>query len=160
MKKSLKTYPMAQRHNLVHLKDFGRLPEGGFSASKFVDSIPNIHAGVTLRKVIDSLIQARKSNRPVLLGMGAHVIKCGVSPYLIKLMESSALTGIAMNGAAAIHDFELAYFGETSEDVAKELKEGRFGCVEETGAWMSETIDKGAKANLGLGKCLVMEIDS
>ena len=145
---------MSERQNLVKLPDFARLPSAGYSICPFIDSLPKIHAGETLRKVIAAIVLARNSGRPVVLGMGAHVIKCGLSAYLIALLERKALTAIALNGAGAIHDFELAAFGETSEDVAKELKAGRFGCVEETGAWMGEAISEGARQNLGLGEAL------
>jgi deoxyhypusine synthase len=99
-------------------------------------------------------VKARKANRPVMLGMGAHVIKCGLNPFLIKLLQKGAITSIALNGAGAIHDFELAAFGETSEDVGKELAEGRFGCVEETGSWMCKAFKEGAKKQLGMGQSL------
>lgn len=152
--KTFKTYPMKQRQNLVKLADFGRLPGAGFSATAFIECLPDIYAGSHLKSVIKALIEARKKGRPVILGLGAHVIKCGLAPYLIKLLEEKALTGIAMNGAGAIHDFELAFHGETSEDVAKELASGRFGFVEETGAWMGEAISAGGKNGRGLGETL------
>ena len=152
--KPFKTYPMKKRHNLVKLSDFARIPEKGFSASAYIDCLPKIHAAQILRKIIKALVKARKQGHPVILGMGAHVIKCGLSPLIVKLMEANAITGIAFNGAGAIHDFELAFFGETSEDVAKELQSGRFGFVEETGAWMGEAMKSGARKKLGLGIAL------
>lgn len=154
MKRPISTYPMSQRQNLVKLSDFARLPPVGYSVKPLIDALPSIHAGNTFRKVVAAMVTARQAGRPVVLGMGAHVIKCGLAPYLIALLERRALTAIAFNGAGAIHDFELAAFGETSEDVAKELKAGRFGCVEETGAWMGEAISDGARRNLGLGEAL------
>ncbi|MBF0545148.1 MAG: hypothetical protein HQM08_11970 [Candidatus Riflebacteria bacterium] len=150
----MKTYPMSQRKNLVKIGEFAKTPEGPLFSLDFIDSLPNIHSGQTIRKVISALIDARKSGRPVILGIGAHVIKCGLSPWIIKLMNAGAITGLAMNGAGSIHDFELAYFGETSEDVAKELESGRFGFVEETGAWMGEAFRQGATKNLGMGSSL------
>jgi hypothetical protein len=154
MKKKLKTYPMSQRHNLVKKADFAQLPPQDYSIRPFIDNLPWQHAGKVIRKVANAIIKARTAGRPVILGMGAHVIKCGLNPWLIKLLAEQAITGLAFNGAGAIHDFELAAFGETSEDVAKELAEGRFGCVEETGAWMSEGIDLAANQNCGLGQGL------
>lgn len=152
MKKSIKTYPMAQRHNLVKKADFATLPDQSFSIRPFIDSLPWQHAGKVIRKLVNAIIAARLAKRPVILGMGAHVIKCGLNPWLIKMLKSGAITGIALNGAGSIHDFELAAFGETSEDVAKELAEGRFGCVEETGAWMSAAIDHAHSIDAGMGR--------
>jgi hypothetical protein len=152
MKKSIKTYPMSERHNLVKNDDFARIPDSSFSIAPFIDSLPWQHAGKVIRKVVNAIVKARLNDRPVVLGMGAHVIKCGLNPWLIKLLEKKIITGIALNGAGAIHDFELAAFGETSEDVAKELAEGRFGCVEETGTWMSEAVDISAKEDCGAGR--------
>ncbi|RCK81229.1 MAG: hypothetical protein OZSIB_2098 [Candidatus Ozemobacter sibiricus] len=160
MKRRLSTYPMAQRQNLVKLADFGRLPAAGYSVKPLIDGLPRIHCGNTFRQIVAAMVEARRASRPVLLGMGAHVIKCGLAPYLIALLERGGLTGLALNGAGAIHDFELAAFGETSEDVAKELKAGRFGCVEETGAWMSEAIRAGAVAGQGLGEALYHYINA
>ena len=152
MKKQLKTYPIAQRHNLVKKSDFATLPDEHYSIKPFFDALPWQHAGKVIRKIVNAIIKARKAQRPVILGMGAHVIKCGLNPWLIKLLKAEAITGIALNGAGSIHDFELAAFGETSEDVAKELAEGRFGCVEETGSWMAHAIDHAASINVGMGQ--------
>lgn len=154
MKRRLNTYPMAERHNLVNRKDFAKLPDDNFKINQFIETLPWQHAGKVIRNIVSSLVTARKQNRPVILGMGAHVIKCGLNPYLIELINQKAVTAIALNGAGSIHDFELAAFGETSEDVAKELAEGRFGCVEETGSWMSEAISEGYKNSLGMGEAL------
>lgn len=152
MKKSITTYPMAQRNNLVKKADFAKIPDDSFSIRPFIDNLPWQHAAKVVRKIINSVIKARLAKRPVILGMGAHVIKCGLNPWLVKLLKTGAITGIALNGAGSIHDFELAAFGETSEDVAKELAEGRFGCVEETGAWMAQAIDHSAHIKAGMGK--------
>lgn len=153
-KPDLTFYPMAERSNLVKRADFGAVPHGTPSVQTLLDCIPSIHAGKSFRQAIDAIVTARRNGRPVLLGMGAHVIKCGLAPLLIRLIESNILTGIALNGAGSIHDFELAAFGETSEDVGKELARGRFGFVEETGAWMGKAIRQGAESGLGLGQSL------
>lgn len=154
MKRRLNTYPISQRHNLVKRQDFAKLPHKNFMISEFIDCLPWQHAGKVIRNVIKALVKARKSNRPVILGMGAHVIKCGLNPHIIEMLKNNAITGIALNGAGSIHDFELAAFGETSEDVAKELAEGRFGCVEETGSWMAAAISEGYKNGQGMGQAL------
>ncbi|MBF0406553.1 MAG: hypothetical protein HQM10_04315 [Candidatus Riflebacteria bacterium] len=154
MKKNSRTYPMSQRHNLVKISDFAKIPEGSFSSLDFIASLPDIHAGKTIRKVISAITNAARNRKTVIIGLGAHVIKCGLSPWLIKLMRAGVVSGIALNGAGSIHDFELAFCGETSEDVAKELAAGRFGFVEETGAWMGEAFSEGAKNHHGMGKSL------
>ena len=145
---------MAERHNLVSVNDFAAPLACHSNLSELIESLPRIHAGNTIRGMLSALIKARTKGRPVYLGMGAHVIKCGLAPALLPLFDAKALNGLALNGAGAIHDFELAAFGETSEDVSKELPHGRFGFVEETGAWMSEAIVAGAKAGHGLGEAL------
>ncbi|HNV71233.1 MAG TPA: hypothetical protein PKO06_16130 [Candidatus Ozemobacteraceae bacterium] len=154
MKKRLKTYPMRERSNLVKLADFSRLPEPGFRLTPFLDGFPQIHVGKTFRRMVQAIVAARRAERPVILGMGAHVIKCGLSPWLIELLRRRVVTAIALNGAGSIHDFELAFCGETSEDVARELAAGRFGCVEETGAWMGEAMRAAHRQGLGLGEGL------
>ncbi|HOY68396.1 MAG TPA: hypothetical protein PLP29_16065 [Candidatus Ozemobacteraceae bacterium] len=159
-RKRLTFYPMAERHNLVRRADFGAVPAETPSVQGLIDCIPSIHAGKAFRKAIDAIVTARQNGRPVLLGMGAHVIKCGLAPLLVRLMQESIITGIALNGAGSIHDFELAAFGETSEDVAKELARGRFGFVEETGAWMGAAIREGASRGLGLGQSLYAAMDT
>jgi len=154
MKKRLKTYPMSERKNLVKVSDFAELPPPDFPIKSLVNALPRIHAGNTFRKIIEALARAHKKKAHIVLGLGAHVVKCGLSPYLIALMENGGLNALAMNGAGSIHDFEIAAFGETSEDVAKELPLGRFGFVEETGAWMGDAIKESLKADLGLGRGL------
>lgn len=154
MKKRLKTYPMTERSNLVKLADFSRLPAPGFKLAPFLDVLPKIHVGRTFRNMVQAIVRARQEERPVMLGLGAHVIKCGLSPWLIELMRRRVVTGLALNGAGSIHDFELAFCGETSEDVARELAAGRFGCVEETGAWMGEAMKEAHAAGRGLGEGL------
>jgi len=153
-KPPLTFYPMAERHNLVKRSDFGTVPDRPSSVQGLLDCIPSIHAGKTFRQAIEAIVAARRNDRPVLLGMGAHVIKCGLAPLLIRLIEANIVTGIALNGAGSIHDFELAAFGETSEDVGRELARGRFGFVEETGAWMGKAIHQGAVSGHGLGRSL------
>ncbi len=152
-------YPMSERLNLVHRRDFARLPASGWSIKPLLDALPGIHAGKKFRQAIDALATAARNKHFVLLGMGAHVIKCGLTPYLVRLMEAGVIKHIALNGAGAIHDFELAYAGETSEDVAVELPKGRFGFVDETGRWMAEALVRGTERDLGMGVALGRFID-
>jgi hypothetical protein len=104
--------------------------------------------------------QARRNGRPVILSMGAHVIKCGLSRYLIRLIEEGIITHLAGNGACSIHDFELAYLGGTSEHVPTAIEDGSFGMWEETGRWMNEAIQAGARDKMGYGQSLAVYMDA
>lgn len=153
MKRKPVTYPIAERHNLVHVSDFA-FPPADFSIKPLMDAIPRIHAGESFARVVNAMVMAKKSGKVIMLGIGAHVIKCGLNPYLIKLMELGGISSLAMNGAGAIHDFELAAFGATSEDVAAELPKGRFGFAHETGEWIGLATRAGADAGIGFGQAL------
>lgn len=111
-------------------------------------------------ELIDRIIKARKNNRPVIWSMGAHVIKNGLSRYLIELMKNGIITHISSNGAGSIHDFELAYLGGTSENVPAAIEDGSFGMWEETGRWMNEALQQGAKKGYGYGESLAVYIDA
>jgi deoxyhypusine synthase len=127
----IKTYPIKRRKNLVSIKQFARAIElKGFN--KFLDSLPGILAGNNIRDVIKAVVQATDKNRPVVIAIGAHVIKCGLSPIIIDLMKRGIVTAVAMNGSTAIHDYEISLIGETSEDVSHSLKDGSFGMARET----------------------------
>lgn len=110
-------------------------------------------------ELIDRIVTARKNDRPVIWSMGAHVVKNHLSRYIIELMKMGVITHIAANGATSIHDFELAYLGGTSEDVPTAIEDGSFGMWEETGAWMNEALQYGAKHGLGYGEALGYYID-
>src|SRR5688572_14084537 len=112
-----RTYALAGRPSKVRTEDFARPPQKGASFADFLDSLPDILAARDLRGVIASIVEARRRERPVILGMGAHVIKVGLSPVVVHLLESGWVTAVAMNGAGIVHDFEIAYAGFTSEDV-------------------------------------------
>jgi hypothetical protein len=123
--------------------------------SQFLASLPEILAGQDFRSVVAAIVAARRAGRPVILGFGAHVLKCGLSPVLIDLMERGIITALATNGSGAIHDFELALIGETSEDVAAGLRDGSFGMVRETGEFMNRAIQQShARPDAGLGQLL------
>jgi len=148
-----RTYPIRERTHKVRLEDLGALP-GGDSVEALIDSMPHLLGADALRGVVDAVVGAHTKGKPVLAAIGGHVVKCGCTPYLIELMRRRVLTGIAMNGATAIHDFELAMIGQTSEDVAATLEEGTFGMVEETGRLMNEALIDGAAQGLGAGHAL------
>lgn len=156
----LKTYPLKRRHSKVRIADFVKPWKAGGRFGQFVEWLPDILAVKTLRAVAQAIARAHRRRRPVILGMGAHPIKVGLSPLVIDLMNRGILTGLALNGAGIIHDFEIALLGQTSEDVEAEIDSGRFGMAEETGRLLNEAIALGAMNGLGLGDAVGAYIDS
>ena len=150
----VKTYPLRERKSKVSIEDFGRPVGAGESFSEFLNHIPRILAGRDFFELIESIVKAFRDGKMVLANIGAHVIKCGLSPIIIQLMEKGIFTSISMNGAASIHDFEIALIGKTSEDVDVALKDGSFGMAEETGRLMNEAINAGKDNGLGMGEAL------
>ena len=124
----------------------------GGSFSDFLDTLPGILAAGNFKDVVAAIIKAHKQGRTVALGMGAHVIKTGLAPLIIDLMERGVVNSVSMNGAGIVHDFELAYMGGTSEDVDKEIGSGKFGMAEDTGRILNNAIKTGVKKGLGLGR--------
>ncbi len=156
----LRTYPLRTRHSKVNMTD-GALPwRRGGTFQKFLQSLPDILAGQDFRAVVEAIVEARRREKPVILGMGAHPTKVGLNPILVDLMRKGVITAIAMNGAVVIHDFELAYQGHTSEEVEAEIDSGRFGMAEETGRILNEAIAKGWDKGLGLGEAVGRYIQS
>jgi deoxyhypusine synthase len=135
----------------VHLDRVGR-PFSGGSFGSFINALPDILAVKDFKAVGDAVFRARKNGRPVILGMGAHPVKVGLSPVIINLMENNVVTAVAMNGACIVHDFELSLMGRTSEDVDIELCKGTFGMAEETGRELNRAIKKGVQRGLGIGR--------
>jgi len=150
----LKTVPIDARGGKVRVEDFARPYQKGEGITRWVESLPRILAGDSLRGVIDALRRARDSKRAILWGMGGHVVKCGLADILLDLMRRGWVTGFVMNGAASIHDFEIAIAGQTSEDVEAVLPDGRFGAAEETGREMNLAISEGNREGLGMGEAL------
>ncbi len=134
----IRTYPLAKRRSKVNVRDFARALQPGASLKKFLESLPRILAGEDLRTLVDAIIRARRKKKPILWGLGGHVIKAGLAPVLIDLLRRGYVSGIAMNGAALVHDFEIALVGNTSEDVEAGLGGGKFGMAEETGLYLNE----------------------
>ncbi len=150
----IKSYSLKGRASKVRINDFSRPHKKGGSFQDFFSSLPNILAARHFKDVVAAVVQARKDKRPVMLGMGAHSIKVGLSPVIIDLMERGIITSLALNGAGIIHDFELAFIGQTSEDVDKEILSGAFGMAEETGSMLNQAIssagdDEGIGAAVG-----------
>jgi len=151
----LKTVPITKRPNKVDAALLAQPPQrSDRSFATFIDALPRVLAAQDLRYIVDQIVAAAKGRRGVLAMLGGHVIKVGLGPLLIALMRQRAITMVAMNGSAAIHDFELAAYGGTSEDVAAGLGDGTFGMAEETGRDMNEAIGRGAKARQGAGEAL------
>ena len=149
----LKTVPIADRGGKVRVEDFARPFKGG-SVAQLIESFPAILAGEAFRGVVDALKRARADKRAILWGMGGHVIKCGLGDVLLDLMGRGWVSAFVMNGAASIHDFEIAIAGNTSEDVEAVLPDGRFGAAEETGREMNAGISSGNRDGLGMGESL------
>jgi hypothetical protein len=135
----------------VSSEAFARPHAPGSSLARFLDGLPRILAGDTVRRLRADVLRARGLGKPILWGMGAHVLKVGLSPVLIDLMERGLITGVALNGAGIIHDFELSLTGQTSEDVAAGLGSGAFGMARETGRDLNRAIVEGDRDGLGLG---------
>ncbi|MBF0516541.1 MAG: deoxyhypusine synthase family protein [Nitrospirae bacterium] len=151
---SVKRYSLADRMSKVALDKIGRSYNHGGLFSEFLSSLPDILAASELLRAAAAIAEAHRNGRPVILGMGAHPIKVGLSPIIIDLMERGVITAVATNGASIVHDFELAYAGFTSEDVAAELCKGTFGMAQETGVMLNTAIIKAVEKGLGLGKAI------
>jgi len=149
---ALHTYPLASRKSKVSVRDFAKPPGANSSVIKFLDSLPNILAAEDLRQLLSAIHAARKQRKPVLWGIGGHVIKVGLGPVLIDLMKRGFVSGVAMNGAALIHDFEIALVGNTSEDVEAGIGEGQFGMAAETGEYINEIAKLSHRIRIGYGE--------
>ena len=154
----LKTYAIKDRKSLVNTDDFAKVWTPGSSFDQFLDSLPSILAVKDLRYVINAIADAARAQKTVILGMGAHVIKVGLAPVIIDLMERGIISGVAMNGAGIIHDFELAMAGQTSEDVAESLADGTFGMARETGQFLCAAVNRASRDSLGLGQAVGQSI--
>lgn len=150
----IRTYPLSTRKSKVNAADLARPVAPGSTLGGFLDSLPNILAGADFRSVVDAVVTAKRAGRGIVWGLGAHVVKTGMGPVLVDLMERGFVSALAANGGAVIHDFEMAIAGATSEDVEEALGPGRFGMAEETGALLNEAINEGVANGLGLGQAV------
>ena len=150
----VRTYPLASRRSKARAEDFAKPVPRGTSFRDWFDSLPAMLGAADLRRVVEAIVRAKQNGRGIVWGIGAHVIKTGVSPVLIDLMDRGYVSALAMNGAGLIHDFEVALAGATSEDVDEALGPGRFGMAEETGTLLNEAIAHGMAAQLGLGQAV------
>jgi hypothetical protein len=148
----VRTYPLASRKSKTNAADFARPYRPGSGLRGLLDSLPGILAASDFTAVVAAIKDASGGGRGVLWGIGAHVIKTGLSPVLIDLMERGFVSALAMNGAGVIHDFELALSGATSEEVEEALGPGRFGMADETGRQLNSAINEGVASGLGFGQ--------
>jgi len=151
---ALNTYSVHDRFSKVTVDQFARTVGAGATVRDLLASLPGQFAGVDFPELIERLATAHENGKPIIIGMGAHVIKVGLNPLLIDLMERSIITGIALNGAGIVHDTEIAMVGRTSEDVAQVLGSGAFGAAKETGEEVNAAINRGAAKDIGLGQAM------
>jgi hypothetical protein len=148
------TYPLKSRGSKARAEDFARPVADGASVHALIDSLPDILAAADFKAVVHAITDAKRSDGGIVWGLGAHVIKTGIGPVLVDLMERGFVSAIATNGAAIIHDFEVALVGATSEDVDGTLGPGRFGMAEETGRLLNAAINDGVANGLGIGQAV------
>lgn len=154
----VRTYPLADRPSKVRHDDFAKVWDRSNGIAGWIDALPNLLAAADLKAIVAALRRARDGDRGIVWGLGAHVIKTGLGPVLIDLMERGFISALAMNGAGLIHDFELALSGKTSEDVDAHLGPGDFGMAEETGRQLNDAVRAGADRGLGLGQSVVAHL--
>jgi hypothetical protein len=152
------TYPLGSRKSKANAADFARPYRAGGGIAALLASLPRILAAADFTAVVSAIRAAREGNRGIIWGFGAHVIKTGLGPIVIDLMERGFVSALATNGAGVIHDFELAIAGSTSEDVDEALGPGRFGMAEETGELLNAAINDGVKQGLGLGQSVARRL--
>ncbi|MBM4255912.1 MAG: hypothetical protein FJ147_08440 [Deltaproteobacteria bacterium] len=153
------TYPLAERNNKVANAQLGQPWRPGGTVQEFLQKLPRALAGGDFQEIVERIVAAVRAERPVVLGMGAHALKVGLSPLIIDLLERGVVSAIAMNGAGIIHDFELAYQGATSEDVSAALDDGSFGMARETGEFLNEVIRlRVVRDKVGIGRAVGEQI--
>jgi hypothetical protein len=156
----VKTYPLKSRTSKARVEDFARPATPGGSIGAFLDSLPAMLAAADFKAVVRAIVDAKQADAGVVWGLGAHVIKTGLGPVMIDLMERGFVSAIATNGASIIHDFEVALAGATSEDVDEALGPGRFGMADETGRLLNGAINDGVGAGLGIGQAVTRFLSS
>ena len=155
----MRTIPVAVRPNKVSARDFAHPPADDRSFGAFLNALPDVLVARDFRAVVSAIATAAQRKRGVVIMLGGHIVKTGLAPVLLDLMRRRIVTHVAMNGSAAIHDYEVARFGATSEDVAAGLVDGTFGMAEETGREMNEAFVRGMREQHGMGEVLGAALD-
>jgi len=155
----VRTVPIAVRPNKVRAEEFAKAPGDDRSFGAFITALPDVLKAQDFRRVVDAVVRAAKRKRAVIVMLGGHVVKTGIGPVLVDLMKRGVITHLAMNGSAAIHDYEIARFGGTSEDVAAGLKDGSFGMAEETGRGLNEAFIAGQTHGWGMGESVARALE-
>jgi hypothetical protein len=148
------TYPLGERKSKVNASMFGKAMDGSENVLGFISKLPHILAADSLRTLIRAILYASTSHKPIIWGLGGHVIKVGLGPLINDLMQSGLVTGVAMNGSAAIHDFEVALCGATSEEVEEQISGGRFGMARETAEYVNAAVEAATIGGIGMGEGL------
>ena len=156
----VKTVPIGARPNKVRAAEFATPPGDDRSFAAFVNSLPDVLKAQDFRRVVEATVHAAHARRGVIVMLGGHVVKTGIAPLLVDLMRRGVITQLAMNGSAAIHDYEIARFGATSEDVAVGLRDGSFGMAEETGRGLNEAFTAGMKNGWGMGESVARALEA
>ena len=154
----VRTVPISARANKVRAEEFASPPGSDRSFASFLLSLPHVLVARDFLQVADAVAAAARRKRGVVAMLGGHIVKTGLSPVLIDLMRRGVITHLAMNGSAAIHDYEMARFGGTSEDVASGLRDGSFGMAEETGREMNEAFTRGSRESRGMGEAIAVAL--
>ena len=155
----VKTIPVAGRPNKVRAEEFSSPPGADRSFAAFIRALPDVLVARDFRNVVSAIAAAKQNGRGVVVMLGGHIVKTGLAPVLIDLMKRGVITHLAMNGSAAIHDYEIARFGGTSEDVAAGLRDGTFGMAEETGRGLNEAFIRGSAAEQGMGEAVAVALN-
>lgn len=150
----VRTISIRDRKSKVQVGDFAATLRKGAALKAFISALPNILAGADFKAVVQAVVNAHRKGKPVIFGFGAHLVKCGLSPLIVDFIRRGVITGVALNGAGVIHDFELAYAGHTSEDVGAEIGGGRWGMTRETAEILNGAINQGVKNGLGIGEAV------
>ena len=150
----IRTYSVRNRPTKVDFSLLAKVPNVHQPLSEFFEALPAVLKARELLIACQRIAEARMKDRGIIFMMGAHVVKCGLGPIVVRMLEEGLITSVAMNGAGAIHDFELASFGQTSEDVERGLEDGSFGMVKETAEMMNSIVTSGVKVGCGLGESL------
>jgi hypothetical protein len=156
---AIRTIPVARRPNKVRAEEFAHPPSDDRSFAAFLASLPDVLVARDFRRVVDAIAGAARRERGVVAMLGGHIVKTGLAPLLVDLMRRRVITHVAMNGSASIHDFEIARFGGTSEDVAAGLRDGSFGMAEETGREMNDAFVRGMREEQGMGEALAIALE-